>query len=348
LIRDLPCGNLSIYLQVEIRRVQCKKTGKIRQEPLDFISDNPFYTKRFAYYVGWRCSQSPISAVAKELRLDWKTVKSLEMIYLKVKLEKRGDPSPEAIGIDEISIGHGHTYWIVVSDLVKHIPIWFSGPDRREESLDLFYKSLPEEKRQKIRLAVMDMWKPFESSTKKNIPKAAILYDKFHILRHLGKAMDQIRKDEYQRASKTDKKYIKGKKYTLLSHRENLTKKGRVALKELLSVNQRLNTAYILKESFGQLWDYKSETWARKFYDNWKDALIGQNLKPFEKFCELIDRHWDGITAFCKLENKIPLGFVEGFNNKIRTIQKRAYGLRDPEYLQLKVLTCMLPEIDLN
>lgn len=328
--------------------MKCKKTGKVRQEPLDFISENPFYTKRFAYYVGLRCTQSPISAVAKELHLDWKTVKALEIIYMRAKMERLGELNPEAIGIDEISVGHGHSYWIAVSDLIERTPIWFAGPDRSEESLDAFYGSLPAEKRKKIRLAVMDMWKPFETSTKKNIPEAAILYDKFHILRHLGKALDQIRKEEYQRVSKADKKYIKGHKYTLLSHRENLTKKGRAALKELLSVNHRLNTAYVLKESFGQLWDYKSETWARKFFDNWKASLKWQRLKSFEKFCELIERHWDGIAAFCKSENKVSLGFVEGLNNKIRTIQKRAYGLRDPEYLQLKVLTCMLPEIDLN
>lgn len=348
LIRDLPCGQLTVYLQVEIRRVKCTKTGKVRQEPLDFISENPFYTKRFAYYVGRQCSQTSISAVAKELNLNWKTVKSLDMIYMRAKLEQRGEISTEAIGIDEISMGQGHSYWIAVSDLVKNIPIWFSGPDRSEASLDRFYNSLTPEQQSKIRLAVMDMWKAFEAATKKNIPHAAILYDKFHILRHLGKAMDQIRKEEYQRASLKDRKYIKGQKYTLLSHRKNLDKEGQAALKELLSINKRLNTAYMLKETFGQLWDYKMETWARKFFENWKSALKWQRLKPFEKFCELIERHWDGIAVYCRLENTVSLGFVEGLNNKIRTIQKRAYGLRDPEYLRLKVLTCMLPEIYLN
>ena len=172
------------------------------------------------------------------------------------------------------------------------------------------------------------MWKPFEASTKKNIPEAVILYDKFHILRRLGKAMDPIRKEEYRRVSTVDKKYIKGqKKYTLLSHRDNLTKKGRAALRKLLAVNRRLNTAYVLKESFGQLWDYKSETWARKFFGNWRTSIKWQRLKPFEKFCDLIERHLDGIAAFCKSENKVSLGFVEGLNNKIRTIQKRAYDL---------------------
>jgi transposase len=131
----------------------------------------------------------------------------------------------------------------------------------------------------------------------------------------------------------------------LLSHRENLSLDGKVALKQLLAANKRLNTAYLLKESFGQLWDYQREGWARRFFDHWRRSLRWQRLKPYEKFAELIERHWDGIAAHCRPENKIALGFVEGLNNKIRVIQRRAYGLRDENYLRLKVLSCMLPEL---
>ena len=106
-----------------------------------------------------------------------------------------------------------------------------------------------------------------------------------------------------------------------------------------------MNTAYLLKESFGQLWDYQTETWARKFFDNWKKSLRWQRLKPYEKFTKIIERHWDGIAAHIEKEDKISLGFVEGLNNKIRVFQRRAYGLRDEEYLRLKVLTCALKEI---
>jgi len=154
-----------------------------------------------------------------------------------------------------------------------------------------------------------------------------------------------VRKSEYRRLSGADRSYIKGQKYTLLSRRENLTLSGRQALKKVLMANKRLNTAYLLRESFGQLWDYEREGWARRFFENWRASLKWQRLKSYEKFAKMIDRHWDGIAAYCKPENKVALGFVEGFNNKIRVIQRRAYGLRDEEYLRLKVLTCMLPPI---
>ena len=344
-VRDLGSGDTRIYLEFEVRRVLCRCTGKVKREHLDFLSDNPFYTKRFAWYVGRRCRTSTIKDVAEELLLDWQTVKALDKQYMQIQLDRAGTPGPKAIGIDEISIRKGHTYRIVVSDLIRHRPIWFGGEDRSETSMAMFYDRLGERKAKGIRLAVMDMWKPFRNATTTHAPQAAILFDKFHIMRHLGDALDQVRKTEYRRLSETDRRFIKGQKYVLLSHRENLSADGKVSLKILLAANKRLNTAYLLKESFGQLWDYQSEAWARRFFENWKASLKWQRLKPYEKFAAMVERHWEGIAAYCQPENKVSLGFVEGLNNKIRVIQRRSYGLRDEEYLRLKILTSMLPKI---
>jgi len=338
---------MRVYLDVEIRRVACLDCGKVKQEKLAFLADNPFYTKRFAFYVGRRCRASTIKDIADELHLDWQTVKELEKQYMLEQLRRIGTPGPRVIGLDEISIRRGHTYRIVVSDLVRRRPIWFGGKDRSEESLNLFFRWLGPQKNKRVRLAVMDMWKPFRNSTLKagNAPQASILFDKFHILRHLGDALDKVRKSEYARLTGKDRRFIKGQKYTLLAHPENLSTNGRRTLRTLLAANKRLNTAYLLKESFGQLWSYNREAWARRFFENWRSSLKWQRLKPYEKFAEMIERHWDGIAAFCKPENKVALGFVEGLNNKIRVSQRRAYGLRDKEYLRLKILTCMLPAI---
>ena len=340
--RDLPCGPLRIYLELEVRRVACAQCG-VRREKLHWLADNPHYTKRFAYYVGRRCRDSTIKAVAEELHLDWKTVKELDKQYMGEQLRRAGRPAPMVIGIDEISIRKGHTYRIVVSDLLRYRPIWFGGKDRSEASLEMFYHWLGPKKCDAIRLAVMDMWKPFRTATARCAVHAAILFDKFHIMRHLGEALDQVRKSEYARLTGSKRRFIKGQKYTLLSHRENLDLDGRRALKELLGANRRLHVAYLLKESFGQLWSYQREGWARRFFENWKAALKWQRLKPYQKFARMIEAHWDGIAAFCQPENKGALGFVEGLNNKIGVIQRRASGLRDEAYLRLKILTCRLP-----
>lgn len=334
-----------MYLEVEVRRVQCKRCGKVKREKLPWLANNPFYTKRFAYYVGRKCRAMTVKDVAKELKLDWHAVKALDKEYMQEQLRRNPVAAPRAIGIDELSLRKGHTYRIVVSDLERGRPIWYGGADRSEASMDMFYQWLGPKKIQRIELAVMDMWKAFVKSTVKNAPEAVILYDKFHVMRHLGEALDKVRKTEYARLSGKDRSYIKGQKYTLLSSRQNLTLDGRKALRKLLKANKRLNVAYLLKESFGQLWSYQSEGWARRFFDNWKQGLKWQRLKPYEKFAEMIERHWAGIAAYSRPENKVSLGFVEGLNNKIRVIQRRSYGLRDEEYLRLKILTCMLKEI---
>lgn len=336
---------MRVYLDVEIRRVFCRRCQKVKQEKLDWLADSPFYTKRFAFYIGRRCRDSSLRDVAKEFHLDWKTVKALEKQYMAEQLRRAGTPGPKTIGIDEISIRKGHTYRIVVSDLERKRAIWFGGEDRSEKSMGQFYEWLGVKKSKGIQLVVMDMWKAFHNSTGKHAPQAAILFDKFHVIRHLNEALDKVRKSEYARLSGKDRRFIKGQKYTLLSRRENLDTEGRFALRALLKANKRLNIAYLLKESFCQLWEYKKEGWARKFFDNWQSSLKWQRLRPYEEFAKMIESHWDGITAFIQSEEKVSLGFVEGLNNKIRVIQRRAYGLRDEEYLRLKVLTCMLPVI---
>ena len=344
-MRDLGCGDTRVVLEFEVRRVAGRRCGTVKQERLAFLADTPFYTKRFAFYVGRRCRAATIHDVAQELRLHWHTVKKLEMQYLREPLRRAGTPGPTVIGLEELSIKTGHPYRIVVSDLGRHRPIWFGGKDRSEASMDEFFAWLAPRKSGRIRLAVMDMWKPFRLSTTRHAPQASILFDKFHVLRHLGDALDKVRKHEYARLSGKDRRFIKGQKYTWLAHRENLTLSGRQALKTLLAANTRLNTAYVLKESFGQLWGYRREGWARRFFEHWRAALKWQRLSPYEAFATMIDRHWDGIVAYCRPENKVALGFVEGLNNKIRVIQRRAYGLRDEEYLRLKILTCMLPPL---
>lgn len=344
-MRDLSCGGLRIYLELEVRRVHCRACGAVKRERLELLADNTHHTQRFAFYVGRRCRASAIKDIAEELNLSWHTVKELEKHYMREQLRRASRPRPRVIGIDEISVRKRHVYRIVVSDLERQRPIWFGGQDRSEASMDEFYRFLGEKKARRIRLAVMDMWKPFRNSTRRNAAQAAILFDKFHVLRHLSDALDTVRKSEYARLSGKQRRFIKGQKYALLSHPQNLRGPARKNLKLLLTANKRLNTAYLLKESFGQLWDYNREAWARKFFENWRASLKWQRLKPYEKFAAMIDRHWDGIAAYCQPENKVALGFVEGLNNKIRVFQRRAYGLRDEEYLRLKVLTCMLPQL---
>jgi transposase len=295
--------------------------------------------------VGRRCRTATIKDVADEMDLHWETVKEIDTLYMREQLESAGTTEPTAIGIDEIAIGPGQTYRIVVSDLNLRRAIWFGGIDRKEASMDLFYATISTENRAKIRLVVMDMWKAFRNSAERNVPQAEIIFDKFHVIKHLGNALDTVRKSEYSRLQGESRRFIKGQKYTLLTRRENLGEEGRASLQLLFKANRRLYKAYLLKEQFGQLWDFTDPAKARLFFEEWKSSLRWQRLKPYEKFARMIDVHWDGIASYCTTANKVPLGFVEGLNNRIRVLQRRAYGFHNEEYLRLKILTCMLPKL---
>ena len=343
-MRDLDAGATRIYLEFEYRRVACPHCEAVKRETLSMLAKSARFTQRFEDRIGQLCREMTISRVAELNNLSWDQVCRMEKSYMRRLLDQH-PPSLQlrTIGVDEISIHKGHTYAVVVADLDQRRPIWLGGQGRTEQDMQLFFDTMGTERCKTIELAVMDMWKPFRKATLKHAPNAQIVYDKFHIIGHLADALDDVRRSEYKRVNEKERRFIKGQRYTLLSHKANLDIEGRRALTMLLKANKRLNKAYVLKESFGQLWDYNNPTWARKFFESWKSQLRWQRLKPFEKFAAMIERHWDGIASYCHPEHKVSLGFMEGLNNKIRVIQRRAYGLRDEEYLRLKILTCMLP-----
>lgn len=295
--------------------------------------------------MGRQCREMPLTRVAELNRLGWDQVWRMELAYMNRLVAKQPPPQNlRAIGIDEVSIRKRHTYRIVVADLDAHRPIWMGGDGRSEADMDRFFLDMGPERNAKIEVAVMDMWKPFRNSTVRHASHARIVFDKFHVIRHLSDALDEVRRREYKRVNEKEQKFIKGQRYTLLSNRANLDAEGRRSLRVLLKANRRLHKAYLLKESFGQMWDYENPTWSQKFFENWKTQLKWQRLEPFEKFAAMIERHWDGIASYCQPDNKVSLGFMEGLNTKIRVIQRRAYGIRNEEYLRLKVLTSFIKD----
>ena len=334
-----------IYLEFDRWRVWCPRCRSVFVEELDWLAKNSRYTKRFALRVGALCRDMTVKAVAELEYLHHSTVKDLDKLYMQEQVALAGMPAPRAIGIDEMAIHKGHKYRVVVSDLERARPIWFGGKGRTEADANLFFEALGPAKTRRIEIVAMDMWKPFRNAVANKAPQARIVFDKFHILRHLSHALDLVRRSEFRRLSGAGRTFVKGQRYTLLSRPENLTLHGRESLRKLLKANKRLNTAYLLKESFGQLWDYNTPAHARAFFERWKQGLKWQRLRPYENFAALIERHWNGIASYCTPDSKVSLGMVEGLNNKIRVLQRRAYGYRDEDYLALKIVAAFLPAL---
>lgn len=188
-----------IYLEFERWRVDCRGCGSVHVEQLDWLASNPRYTARFALHVGHLCREMSNKAVADLEHLHDSTVRELDKRYMAEQIKRSGTPAPRAIGIDEISIRRGHNYRVIVSDLDRRRPIWVGGQGRTEADLEGFFEALGKGKSARIKLAVMDMWRPFRNSVESNAPGAGIVFDKFHIMRHLGDALDEVRRSEYRR-----------------------------------------------------------------------------------------------------------------------------------------------------
>jgi transposase len=223
----------------------------------------------------------------------------------------------------------------VVSDLETSEPLWM-GLERKRETLDRFFaEALPPRRRRAVRAVCVDMWEPFAQSLRAHLPHARIVYDKFHVLRHAGEAVDETRRAEFFRHGRAARDVIRGKRWLLLRSWAHLDRTERQTLRELFALNRRLAKAYLLKEQLAHLWTYTYEGAARRFLTTWLRALRWQRLPAFQKLGRLLTRHLDGLLNYC--HEKVPLGTVEAINANIRAVLRRGRGYRDHEYLLLKV-----------
>jgi transposase len=238
------------------------------------------------------------------------------------------------MGVDEIFWRKGRCL-TVVSDLELGEPIW-AGPDRKQQSLDRFFQEkLPPRRRRAVRAVCMDMWQPYLQSVKEHLPRAAIVFDKFHVMKHVNAAIDETRRQEFFRQGGAMRATMRGKRWLLLTRWRNLSRTKRGLLNEALALNRRLFKAYFLKEQLERLWDYIYEAAALRFFRNWVRSLRWQRLPAFKKLAGTLERHLEGILSYC--HHKLPFGVVEAINGNIRAVIRRGRGYRDHKYLILKV-----------
>jgi transposase len=339
----MACQGFEIWIEYEEWRVKCPTSGKPKKELISGVLLTRRFTEALADDIGRYADRTNILEASRHYRVDYKTALAFEKTYLARKLKNIPEANPTRIGVDEIRLGK-MGWRIVVSDMDTRRPVWIGGKDRSQASFEAFFTWLGDDKCRLITLCVMDMWKPYLAALKKFCPTANFVFDKFHVVAQMSLAMDTVRRTEYARLNGKERKFIKGQRFNLLSNRENLTRTGREELKQTFKANRRLYTAYLLKENFDRLWSYKSETWMIKFWTSWKDGLKWKRLEPFQRVVRMVESHWEGIVSWCKEENRVPLGFVEGLNSRIRKIQAQGYGYKDVAHMDLKILTCMLPD----
>lgn len=324
-------------------RVNCPDCG-IRTEALEFVDvRGPWVTRALAGLVHELCKVTTVKAVALLLGLHRQTVKNIDKAALARVQEGRPLDGITVLGVDEIAVGKGHKYWTLVSALEGP-----RGPEllnvvegRSEKKLKGFWRWFGKERTARITHAVMDMCKAFAKSFRAHCPDVKIIYDKFHVMRHLNNALNEVRKAELRRAMGRFKKTLSGKKFVLMARRSRVRGKAREALEAILGASPRLFKAHLLKESFGRMWDYTYKGCMLRFWAEWKGELKWTRMKSYRSFAAMVDRHLDGILAYC--DKKVSLGYIESSNLKARNVIRRAYGYRDKEYMKLKVIQACTP-----
>ena len=301
---------------------------------VDQLPSKAPFSKRFEEAVGEACESAAARRVAKQFGLAQSTVRAIDLRYLERWSATRRKPPLRQMGTDEIYLGKKTKFVTVVSNLESVEPLWF-GLERRKETLDAFVRTeLSARQRRQIEAACIDMWEPFTTSIQEWAPNCAIVYDKFHIMQHANRAMDEVRRAEFFRKGGPAREVVRGKRWLLLTRWVNLTDAKQQQLNQLFSLNRKVMKAYLLKESLDRLWNYVYAGAMLRYLQSWMLQLRWQRLPAFEKLANMLVDHLDGILNYCRV--KVRFGVVEAINGNIKTLVRRGRGYKNLHYLLLK------------
>ena len=335
-VRDLDFGSARVWIRCQYRKILCPHCRKTHIEELDLFDPYLRVTKRLARYVFELSKVMTIQEVSRHLGLDWKTVKAIDLRFLENAHGQTDYRELRILAVDEVSIRKGHRYLTVVLDYETGRVVWV-GKDRKARTLKRFFSGMTREQRQKLEAVVMDMWDPYILAVRKKVPHVKIVFDLFHVVAQFSRVIDKVRNSEYRKVSEADKDVFKGARYLLLKNRANIRRlKDRQHLEQLLRLNKVINAVLILKDKLKHIWTYRSRTWAGKALAEWCALARAVDHPAVRKFAQTLERYRDGIFNHC--DHPIHTGKLEGVNNKIKVIKRRAYGFHDTRYFSLKII----------
>lgn len=331
---DLPWAAHPVTLVYAQRRVRCRRCG-IRTERIEFADPKARVTRRLRQQIGLDCQSMPTSHAAVRHGVSWSKARRAEAAFLAAWDRTRPRHRPRHLGADEIQRGKGQQFWTVLSDLVRGEVIGLAR-DRKEESLaTLVTTCLDARQRAAVTAVCTDMHRPYLNAVRDTLPRAEVVFDKFHVLQHASAALDEMRRQEFFRSGPAMREHGRGKRWLLLRRWKTVRGSKRAELQQLFAANRRLFKAYVLREQLDRLWTYKTRTGVLNFLIGWLDALRWQRLPEMERLGDFLLRHIDGIAAYC--DHPVRFGVVESINTTIKAVLRRARGMRDEVILLLKL-----------
>jgi len=334
-LKTLPIGKKNVYLMVNLHRLYCRDCRAIKLEPLLISFPKKHWTKALGRYVLELLRFTTVEDVSKHLGMSWDTVKEIHVWALKKKFKNRTIKQLRHLGIDEIAVKKGHNYLTIVVDLDTGQVVWVAE-DRKASSLEAFFKKL-KHVHAPIEAIVMDMWPSYIKAVLNYYSYDILVFDRYHIISGCNKMIDELRRQEAQTVEKTEKNVFTGVRYLLLKGQEKIENdyKAKYRLNRLLAINQSLNTAYILKEELRELWNCTSRKESEQYLSGWLKKAWASGVTLIKKFATMVASHKVGILNY--FNHPLTTGPVEGINNKIKVLKRKAYGYRDIEYFKLRI-----------
>lgn len=340
-LRDLHMGAAKVWVNCKYRKIHCPQCQGVRVENLDFFHPYQRVTNRLARYVHELCKLLPVTQVSEHLGLDWKTVKNIDKVFLEEEFGATNYDNLRILAVDEIAIQKGHKYMTVVLDYENGRVVWM-GRDRTADTLKAFFEGMSQEQKQGLKAIAMDMWKPYIKAVREQVPQVKIVFDLFHVVCAFNGVIDKVRVAERKKAGKTEQDVYKGARYLLLANRRNIhSSKARDHLQRLLEINETISKVMILKDCLKRIWDYRSRGWAQKRLNEWCALARTVDHPDVGKFADMLERRAYGILNHC--DYPIHTSKLEGVNNKIKVIKRKAYGFHDDRYFSLKVIQAFHP-----
>jgi transposase len=326
--RHLDTCQYQTILKARVPRVRCDEHG-VRQVRVPWAEERSRFTALFeALVIDWLGATESIAAVAKGMRLSWEEVAGIRSRAVKRGMKRRGPAKlPAAVGVDETSIRRGHQYITVVNAL-SEARVLEVMDDRTEQSLNAFWQQYQPAELAQVEKVAMDMWAPYIASTRKALPHAdeKIVFDKFHILKHLGDAVDKVRRREHRELRAENDHRLTKTKYLWLTHPERLEREARARIEVLLRGTLRTARAYRYKEHASQLWGYVRRGMAERLWHQWLHGALRCALEPIRMVARMIRNHWAGVINAATSD--ITNAMSESINSRIQRIKKRACGFR--------------------
>lgn len=334
--QHIPLWGYPCFLRYRPWRVRCPHCG-IRREELPWAIGKTQLSRPLVVRLASWAKLLPVETVSTLFGVSWNTVYAAVRSAVAYGLQHRNLGTILHIGIDEISRKKGHKYLTQVYDLDARTLLW-SGEDRKEDTLRAFFRE-HSHLAETVTAVCCDMWAPYINVVRECLPNAEIVFDKFHIVRHLLDAVDDVRRAESHDLKKKNPERLRETRYVLLKNEERLTEKQQVRLKDLQRYNLKSIRAWLLKENFRELWRSSDPEDAQWFLKQWCWMAAHSRLEPMKKFVKMIRKHTDGILAY--FTHRITNGAVEAMNNNAKAISHRARGYRTVKAFSQVMLLCM-------